>query len=164
MNFRYDYSSQAPEAVRPLFEASKALSKSGLDETLLALVNIRASQMNGCAFCLSLHAREAEALGVSLDRLNGIPAWREASWYSDRERAALELTEALTKLDGKPLEDEIYARVKAQFTEHEIAHLALAISSINAWNRFNVLFRTPPEYAEQTFKRLHPAAAKNGAV
>lgn len=164
MTARFNYSTAAPEVVRPLYEASKALAQSGLDETLLALVNIRASQINGCAFCLALHAREAEALGMSLDRLNGVPAWREASWYSDRERAALELTEALTTLDGKPVADDIYARVQAQFTEREIAFLALAINTINSWNRFNVLFRTPPEYAEETFKLLHPAASKNSAA
>lgn len=164
MTARFNYSTAAPEVVRPLYEASKALAQSGLDETLLALVNIRASQINGCAFCLALHAREAQALGMSLDRLNGVPAWREASWYSDRERAALELTEALTTLDGKPVADDIYARVQAQFTEREIAFLALAINTINSWNRFNVLFRTPPEYAEETFKLLHPAASKNGAA
>lgn len=164
MTARFSYSTETPEVVRPLFEASKVLSQSGLEPALLMFVQIRASQINGCAFCLALHAREAEAIGETGDRLTGLPAWREASWYSDRERAALELTEALTVLDGKPLDDDIYARVQAQFSEREIALLALAINSINSWNRYNILFRTPPEYAEETFKRMHPAASKNGAA
>jgi AhpD family alkylhydroperoxidase len=89
MTARFDYSSAAPDAVWPLFEAGKALAHSGLEPALLVLVQIRASQINGCAFCLALHAREAEVLGEHGDRLSVLPAWREASWYSARERAEI---------------------------------------------------------------------------
>ena len=156
MTARLDYSTAAPEVMRPLYDIVKLLHGSTLEPALRTLVEIRASQMNGCAFCLALHMREAEALGERGDRISGLPAWREASWYSERERAALELTEILTRLDGHVVPDDIYDRVKAQFDDREIVHLIMGISLINTWNRLNLTFRTPPEMAEAVFARLHP--------
>ena len=154
-----DYNAVAPEAVRPLYEAVKALAKSGLEQNLLTLVELRASQLNRCAFCLALHMREGQALGESLDRLSGVAAWREASWYSPRERAALEFTEALTALAAAHPSSDLLPHMREVFTDRELVYLILAINTINAWNRFNVAFGTPPEKAEAVFRQLHPAAA-----
>lgn len=159
MTAQFNYQAVAPEAVAPLFQAGKALASSGLEPALLALVNIRASQINQCAFCLALHYREAEAFGERGDRLWGLPAWREASWYSARERAALEWTEALTALGSAGHDGELLARMRAHFSDRELVMLTLAITTINAWNRFNHAFGTPPEGAEHIFRMLHPAVA-----
>jgi AhpD family alkylhydroperoxidase len=149
-----DYNSIAPDAIRPLLTAAQTLRHSGLPANLLALVAIRASQINGCGFCLALHVREAEAIGDSGDRLACLPGWREASFYDDRERAALEWTEALTRLsEGRP-DDSLLARVREQFSDKELVYLTLAITNINAWNRFNVGFRTPPERAQAVFDQV----------
>jgi AhpD family alkylhydroperoxidase len=158
MSAPIDYSSLAPEAVRPLYEAGKLLAKSGLEQNLLVLVELRASQINRCAFCLALHMREGQALGESIDRLTGVGAWREASWYSARERVAIEWTEALTEVARKQPDDDLLARVREQFNEREIVYLTLAVTLINSWNRFNVAFGTPPERAEEVFKMLHAIA------
>ena len=159
MTRRLDYTSAAPEAVRPLFEAGRYLAGTGLEPALRVLVDLRASQINGCAFCLAMHSREAAELGESGDRLSGLPAWREAPWYSDRERAALEWTEALTLVADQEVSDELYTRVRAQFDERELVALTLAINVINAWNRFAIAFRTPPESADAVLKRLRPHVA-----
>lgn len=151
--------SVAPEVVRPLYDAAKLLAQSGLEHNLLVLVELRASQLNRCAFCLALHMREGQALGESSDRLCGLPAWREAPWYSARERAALEWTEALTLVADEYPSGDLLARMKEHFSEREIVYLTLAVNSINSWNRLNVAFGTSPERADAVFKMLHPDAA-----
>lgn len=156
MTGKPNYTSVAPEAVRPLFEAGKVLAQSGLEPELLVLVQLRASQLNGCAFCLALHVREGMALGESSDRLYGVAAWRDAPWYSERERAALEWTEALTVLANERPASDLLARVQEHFSETELVYLTLAVSTINAWNRFNVAFGTSPQNADAVFKMLHP--------
>lgn len=155
MTQRLDYLSIAPQALGPLFETGNILAASGLQRNLLTLVQMRASQMNGCAFCLALHTREGKLLGENDDRLYGVAAWREASWYSERERAALEWTEELTDLGNHGPGDELFARMKEQFSDSELVHLTLAVTAINTWNRFNVAFRTPPERAEEVFQQLY---------
>lgn len=151
--------SAAPEVAAYLGEGGKLLAKSGLDEDLLVLVSLRASQINGCAFCLALHAREARARGETDDRIVGLSAWRETPWYGDRERLALEWTEALTLVSTSHRSVEgIRARLKEHFTEREIAFLTLAVTTINAWNRFSIGFANPPEDAERVFHALHPTA------
>lgn len=151
--------SASPEVVAYLGEGGKLLAKSGLDEDLLVLVSLRASQINGCAFCLALHTREARARGETDDRIVGLSAWREAPWYGDRERVALEWTEALTVVSTShhAIED-VRARLKEQFSDREIAFLTLAVATINMWNRFNIGFANPPEEAERVFHALHPRA------
>lgn len=143
-----------------MYEAGKILAESSLEPTLLHLVELRASQINRCAFCIALHTRQIEALsGEHGDRISGLPAWREAPWYSERERAALEWTEALTGIARHHPGDALFERVKEHFSDREMAELSLAIATINAWNIFNVGFGTPPERADQVFAQLHPRAA-----
>ncbi|HKU67563.1 MAG TPA: carboxymuconolactone decarboxylase family protein [Candidatus Baltobacteraceae bacterium] len=159
MTQRLDYQTAAPHILRPLFEAGKALSESSLEPALQTCVLIRASQINGCAFCLALHVREAQALGESGDRVNGLAAWRDAPWYSERERAALECTETLTRISAHHPDDALYERVKKHFSDREMAELSFVIASITTWNMLNVGFRTDPTRAEEVFERLHPNAA-----
>lgn len=159
MSAKIDYSTLAPEVVRPLHDAAKLLAQSGLEPNLLVLVELRASQLNRCAFCLALHMREGQALDESSDRLSGLPAWREASWYSARERAALEWTEALTLVAQAQPGGDLLARMREHFSDREIVYLTLAVNTINAWNRFNVAFGTPPERADEVFRMLHPKTA-----
>lgn len=153
-----DYLSADPEVTRSLYDGAKVLARSGLDSKLTALVGMRASQINGCAFCLALHRREGEALGESADRMFGLDAWRDAPWYSTRERAALEWTEALTRVaDGHPSEN-LLSQMLEHFSERELVNLTMVIALVNTWNRFNVGFGTSPEKAEAAFKQLHPQA------
>ncbi|MBI2255420.1 MAG: carboxymuconolactone decarboxylase family protein [Proteobacteria bacterium] len=132
-----------PQSMQAMLAISDYVQKCGLDHTLLELVKIRASQINGCAFCLHMHTRDARKTGETEDRLNLLSAWRESSFYSERERAALGWTEALTVLDGKPVPDGEYQTMAALFSPQEQVQLTLAITVINSWNRINVGFRTP---------------------
>lgn len=117
----------------------------GLDPVVGELVKIRASQINHCAFCLDMHVKDARKAGESDERLDLLAAWEEAGdLYSEKERAALALTEAVTLLTDGFVPDEVYARAAEHFDEAELSHLVGAIVAINAWNRFNVAFRTPP--------------------
>lgn len=116
---------------------------SGLEPELLELVKIRASQINGCAFCLDMHTKDARAMGETEQRLYLIAAWRETEFYSERERAALAWTEALTEIAQDRVPDEVYAAVRPHFTDDELAYLTLAVVAINSFNRFNVALRMP---------------------
>ncbi len=114
----------------------------GLEASLIELVKLRASQINGCAYCIDMHTKDARVAGESEQRLYLLSAWREAPFYSERERAALEWTEAVTLIAGNHVPDEIYERVKPHFTDEEMANLTLAIATINAWNRLAISFRS----------------------
>jgi len=116
----------------------------GLEASLIELVKIRASQINGCAFCIDMHTKDARAAGESEQRIYLLSAWRESPFYSERERAALEWTEALTLIADNHVPDEIYASVRPHFTDEELANLTLAVSTINAWNRFAISSRSEP--------------------
>jgi AhpD family alkylhydroperoxidase len=138
----------APDAYDAVFALAQAASKAGLDKQLLELVKLRASQINGCAFCVQYHILQSEKLGISADKLNLVVVWREAPQFSARERAALAWTEALTLLTHG-VSDEVYAQAKAEFSERELAYLSSAIASINVWNRLGVGYRwTPPARKE----------------
>ncbi len=115
----------------------------GLEPLLLELVKMRASQINGCAFCLDMHTKDARAMGETEQRLYLLPAWRETELYSERERAALAWTEALTEIADERVPDEVYAAVRPHFTDDELAYLTLAVVAINSFNRFNVALRMP---------------------
>jgi AhpD family alkylhydroperoxidase len=139
-----DFKSLAPEAYDAVFALARAAAKAGIDKQLLELIKLRASQINGCAFCVQFHILQSESLGIPLDKLNLVVVWREAPQFSARERAALAWTEALTLLAGG-VSDEVYAQASAEFSERELVYLTSAIASINVWNRLGVAYRwTPP--------------------
>ena len=120
----------------------KYLHESSLEPKLVHLLKMRASQINGCAYCLDMHSKDARALGETEQRLYGLDAWREAPYYSDRERAALEWTEALTLVAEDHVPDEVYQRVRAQLSEKELVELAMVAVAINGWNRLAIAFRS----------------------
>ena len=139
-----DYRGLAPDAFEIISSLGKAAAKAGIDKQLLELIKLRASQINGCAFCVQYHILQGESLGMSADKLNLVVVWREAPQFSARERAALAWTEALT-LIAAGVSDEVYALASAEFSAAELAYLTSAIASINVWNRFGVAYRwTPP--------------------
>ncbi|MDE1150105.1 MAG: carboxymuconolactone decarboxylase family protein [Azospirillaceae bacterium] len=131
----------APDTIKAMLAVEASIRASGLEHSLLELVKTRAAQINGCAFCLHMHATDARAAGETEMRLYMLPAWRESTLYTDRERAALAWTESLTLLAQTGAPDEDYAVLKAQFTDVEQVQLTLAIGAINLWNRLQVGFR-----------------------
>jgi AhpD family alkylhydroperoxidase len=140
-----DFMALAPDVYETVRALGQAAAKAGIDKSLLELIKLRASQINGCAFCVQFHILQAESLGVAVDKLNLVVVWREAPQFSKRERAALAWTEALTTLTNGNVSDEVYAEASAEFSEKELTYLTSAIASINVWNRFGVAYRwTPP--------------------
>jgi AhpD family alkylhydroperoxidase len=139
----------APDAYEVVSALGHAAAKAGLDKQLLELVKLRASQINGCGFCVQYHILQGEGLGLSADKLNLVVVWREAALFPARERAALAWTEALTLLIGG-VSDEVYAQAVAEFSERELAYLTSAIASINVWNRFGVAYRWTPPARQKT--------------
>jgi AhpD family alkylhydroperoxidase len=142
MKARLDYNSLAPGVSRALLQLEAYVNNhTGLDPALLDLVRLRASQINGCAYCVDMHSKDLRARGESEQRLYALVAWREAPFFSDRERAALEWTEALTLVAEEHVPDEVYQSVRRQFTELELVNLTAAVLAINSWNRLGVAFR-----------------------
>src|SRR5574337_886911 len=142
MQQRLDYKVASPGAFKAMLDTETEVRRSGLEPSLLELVKTRASQLNGCAWCLDMHTKDARARGESEQRLYLLSAWREAPFYSARERAALAWTEAVTQIPAHGISDELYADVRHHFDEKELVDLTLAIVAINGWNRMNVAFRT----------------------
>jgi AhpD family alkylhydroperoxidase len=140
---RIDYSSVFPEAMRAMIGLEATVHESSLEPALLELVKMRASQLNGCAYCLDMHSKDARARGEQEQRLHVLSAWREAPFYSDRERAALAWCEALTLLPGSGAPDAVFEELAQHFDEAQIVALTLAIVAINGWNRFAVGLRSP---------------------
>lgn len=138
---RLDYAQRAPDLFRKYLDFSLAIKKSSLETGLQDLVTLRASQLNGCAYCIHMHATEARGHGETEMRLYMLNAWRESTLYSDRERAALAWTDALTLLAGTGAPDADYELLKAQFNQAEQVNLTIAIGAINTWNRLQVGFR-----------------------
>ena len=132
----------APKIMQAMIEAEKAVSEAGLEYSLYELVRIRASQINGCAYCIHMHTRDARKAGETEERLYLVAAWRESPWFTPRERAALAWTGALTLIAQTRAPDEDYEALKAHFTDEEIVKLSMAINMINLWNRVAVGFRT----------------------
>jgi len=126
-----------------MLDLSNHLRSSGLEGPLLNLIFLRASQINGCAYCNDMHWKDLRAAGEGEQRLYGLDAWKESPSYSDRERAALAWTEAVTNVHDGHVPDEVYERVRRSFAEKELANLTLAITVINSWNRINIALRTP---------------------
>jgi AhpD family alkylhydroperoxidase len=140
---RLDYPKLAPEAARAMYGLGSYLAGCGLEPGLLELVKIRASQINGCAFCIDMHTKDARAAGEPEQRIYALNAWRETPFFSDRERAALAWTEAVTCIGGG-VPDDLYAEVRQQFSEKELVDLTWAVAAINAWNRIAISFRSVP--------------------
>jgi AhpD family alkylhydroperoxidase len=140
--------SLAPVAIKAMMALETAIAASGLDNTLIGLIKLRASQINGCAYCIHMHAEHLRQAGETEMRLYLLSVWREAPVYSDRERAVLAWTEALTLLPQNGAADEDYAPIAAQFSPEEQVNLTLAIGAINAWNRLQVGFRIQPAVKE----------------
>jgi len=144
MNARADYYNSSPDAMKAMMALEVAVKKLGLEPSLLELVKLRASQINGCAFCVDMHSSDARKAGETERRLHAVSVWRETPFFSARERAALAWTEALTNLPTTHAPDADYELLKASFSDKEQVDLTLAISTINAWNRFGVGFRVMP--------------------
>ena len=149
MEQRFNYFKAAPGGYKAMSGLEQYLHGCGLEEKLLHLVKFRASQINGCAFCLDMHSKDLRAIGEDEQRLYTLEAWRECPWYTDRERAALAWTEALTLVTEGHVPDAVYEEVRRQFNEKELSDLSLAITTINAWNRLSIAARTTPG----TYKR-----------
>lgn len=144
MTQRLDYRTMAPAAYKAMVSLDMHLRVSGLDPTLLHIVKLRASQINGCAYCIDMHWKDARAAGESEQRLYGLDAWREAPYYDARTRAALAWTEAVTNIADGHASDADYDAVSAHFSDKELADLTWAIAAINAWNRVAIAFRAEP--------------------
>jgi AhpD family alkylhydroperoxidase len=159
MNARINLMHVNPGVMQAMFGLERQVRQAGFDHRLLDLVRMRASQINRCAYCLDMHSKDARANGETEQRLYGLDAWRETPYYSVRERAALEWTEALTLVAESGIADEVYERVREQFSEDELVHLSLAIVAINGWNRLNVAARTVPgEYVAGSVAKLTASA------
>jgi AhpD family alkylhydroperoxidase len=148
-----DFYNLVPETPKALRGLGDAVKQSGLEASLIELVKIRASQINGCAFCLNMHTRDARAMGESDERMHLLNAWREAPVFSARERAALAWTEALTRIADAPVEDALYQEMRAQLSDGELANLTTAIVAINAWNRIAIAYRFMPEVKQKASVR-----------
>src|SRR5437016_14103520 len=158
MEPRIDMANVAPGAYKAMGGLEVYLRHCGLEESLLHLLKLRTSQINGCAFCLDMHWKDLKSIGEPDQRLYSLDAWRETPFYSDRERAALAWTEAITKVTEGHVPDEVFEQVKAQFSAKEIADLTVAITTINAWNRISIATRVVPgTYQPPKKKELQPA-------
>ena len=144
MNSRIEFHKVSPAAVNAMLALQNYVNGCGLPHSLLELVKLRASQINGCAYCIDMHTKDARAAGESEQRLYLLSAWRESPQYSDRERAALQWTESVTLLSETHVPDEDYEQARAHFSEEELVNLSMAIIAINGWNRLCVGFRRLP--------------------
>lgn len=140
MKPRLDYYSKVPELMKAQLALNKAVEESGLERGLLHLVKLHASQINGCSYCVDMHAHEARADGESEQRLYLVAAWKESPLFSERERAAFAWTEAVTRISQGGVPDDLFAHVRQQFSEEELVKLTMAVSVINTWNRLSVAF------------------------
>ena len=144
MEPRLNYAAASPGAYEAMAGIERYVRNCGLEHSLLELVKTRASQINRCAYCIDMHTTDARAEGETEQRLYALSAWRETPFFSPRERAALEWTEALTLISQHDVPDDLYARVREHFSEEEIVNLSLAIIGINGWNRLAIPFRSVP--------------------
>lgn len=155
MKSRLDYKRISPEAIKAMLGVEKYVDECALEPTLLDLARLRASQINGCAYCIDMHTKDLRRSGETEQRLYALDAWRETPFYSEREQAALAWAEAVTLVTEGHVSDEIYELARKHFSEKELVDLTMAVVAINGWNRLNVAFRTiprgnPPSPLEQT--------------
>lgn len=144
MKARLNYLEAAPDALKGMLELERFVHVSGLERMLYELVKTRASQLNGCAYCLDMHTKDARKAGETEQRLYALNAWRETPFYTERERAALAWTEALTLISGNEVSDALFEAICKHFSEEEIVTLTMAIVAINGWNRLAIAFRSVP--------------------
>jgi AhpD family alkylhydroperoxidase len=158
MQSRLELHKVAPEALRAMLSFQAYVNNSGLEPALAELIKVRASQINGCAYCIDMHTKDARSNGESEQRLYALSAWRETPFFTDRERAALAWTEALTLISETHAPDEVYEDVQKRFTEKELVALTMAIVAINGWNRILIGFRAVAGTYEP--QAAHPVPAK----
>lgn len=151
MTQRINYIQKSPELFKKFLELSNLLKDSAIEESLRHLVSIRASQINGCGFCVDMHVKEARIHGERELRIYHLPIWRESTLFEPRERAALAWTEVLTKLPEHGVPDDLYERVRSQFSEKELSDLTFEVMAINGWNRANIAFQTVPGSSDKAF-------------
>jgi len=151
MSTRARYQHIAPDAFKALIALEQTLAKPAVGQTIVDLVKIRASQLNGCLFCLDMHSKEARIRGERELRLYHLPLWRESALFTDREKAALAWAEQLTRTDGHGVGDSAYDALATYFTEKEIVDLTFAVTSINAWNRLGIAFQPTPGSADKIY-------------
>jgi AhpD family alkylhydroperoxidase len=144
MSARINYGQKSSPGLKAMYELEQFIRTCGLEQPLLELVKLRASQINGCAYCIDMHTKDARAAGETEQRLYLLSAWREAPFYTDRERAALEWTESLTLISESHAPDDVYEHVRKYFSEDELVNLTFAIITINGWNRLSIGFRVEP--------------------
>lgn len=145
MEVRFNYRSANQEAFRTMLKLEEFIKSSGLDVRLYEIIKIRASQINGCAFCIDMHTRDLRNMGDTEQRIYLLSAWREAPFYSDKERVVLELTEAVTRISEQGVPQDVYERVRTHFDEGEYVTLIMAINTINSWNRLAISTGMFPE-------------------
>ena len=160
MEPRIDFMSTGQGVMKAMLELGNHVHKSGLDSKLIDIVNLRVSQINGCAYCIDMHWKDLRAAGETEQRLYGLDAWRESPYYNDKERAALAWAEAVTQLGEGRVPDEVFEETKRHFSDRELADLTLAVVTINGWNRLNIAFRTTPgNYQPGMFQKRQIAKA-----
>jgi AhpD family alkylhydroperoxidase len=148
---RLNYAAQSPELFKKLADFSTSIRKGSIEASIIHLVEIRASQLNGCSFCLDMHVKEAKIHGERELRLHHIATWHESPLFEPRERAALAWTEVLTRLPEGGVPDDLYERVRGHFSEKELSDLTFVVMAINAWNRAGVAFRSVPGSADKLY-------------
>ncbi len=144
MEARLDYANASPEAYKAMLQMEGVVRRSGIDPKLLELMKIRASQLNGCAYCIDMHTKDARFKGEAEQRIYALDAWREAPFYTDKERAALAWTEAITNIQTGHAPEAVYQELSRNFSEQERLNITFAITTINAWNRIAIGFRSVP--------------------
>lgn len=151
MTKRIDMSRVGHGAYKAMFALEQHVRQSGLDNSLLELVRLRASYLNGCAYCVDMHSKDARAEGETEQRIYSVPVWRETPYYTPRERAALEWTEVVTRISEHGVPDEVYASARKEFGEEELVELTMAVIAINGWNRLAIGFASEPgSYVRQS--------------
>jgi AhpD family alkylhydroperoxidase len=153
MEQRIDYAAVAPHAIAGLAQIEAYVRRTGLEASLVELVRLRASYLNGCAYCVDMHTKDARAHGETEQRLYSVPVWREAPFFSPRERAALAWTDAVTQVGGEHVPDDAFQEARKQFDEKELVDLTMAIIAINGWNRLAISFRKVPGTYQPTQSR-----------
>jgi AhpD family alkylhydroperoxidase len=151
MKRKLDYSKVLPEGMRVMNALDRYSQNCGLEPSLLDLIKLRASQINGCAYCVDMHSKDARTGGETEQRLYNLSIWRETPYYTDRERVALAFTEAVTLIADGRVSDEIYEQAQQQFSDEELVKLMIAIVTINAWNRFTIFGDVPGSYQSDHF-------------